>query len=89
MQATSDPYDLLEFKEDGIPLEEVWPAMEECVRSGYAKSIGLSNFNSEQIERILSIASVKPVVNEVTHFLCTLYVLCFVYLVLLKGFVLG
>lgn len=48
-----------------IPLEETWRGMEECYRLGYAKSIGLSNFNSLQIERILAVAKVKPVVNQV------------------------
>lgn len=48
-----------------IPLEETWRGMEECYRLGYAKSIGLSNFNSSQIERILTVAKVKPVINQV------------------------
>lgn len=34
--------------------------MEEQVDSGRAKSIGLSNFNSEQIERIMKIARIQP-----------------------------
>ena len=48
-----------------MKFEETWPAMEEIVRLGLAKSIGISNFNSEQIERILKIAKIKPVVNQV------------------------
>ena len=44
---------------------ETWKAMEECVELGLTKSIGLSNFNSEQIERVLSVATVKPVTNQV------------------------
>lgn len=39
--------------------------MEECVRQGYAKSLGLSNFNQSQMERILSIAEFKPVAHQV------------------------
>jgi diketogulonate reductase-like aldo/keto reductase len=39
--------------------------MEECVKQGLTKSIGLSNFNSEQIQRVLDIATIKPVVNQV------------------------
>ena len=39
--------------------------MEECVRLGLTKSIGLSNFNSVQIDRVLSIAKIKPVINQV------------------------
>lgn len=39
--------------------------MEELVRLGLTKSIGLSNFNSTQIQRILNVAEIKPVVNQV------------------------
>lgn len=39
--------------------------MEECCKLGLTKSIGLSNFNSQQIERVLSIAKIKPVMNQV------------------------
>lgn len=44
---------------------ETWQGMEECVKLGLAKSIGLSNFNSEQIDRVLQHAKVKPVVNQI------------------------
>lgn len=44
---------------------ETWQGMEQCIELRLAKSIGLSNFNSEQIERILGNCKVKPVVNQV------------------------
>lgn len=44
---------------------ETWKAMEEAQKLGLTKSIGISNFNAEQIERILKIATIKPVVNQV------------------------
>ncbi|OAD52082.1 Aldo-keto reductase family 1 member B10 [Eufriesea mexicana] len=44
---------------------DTWRGMEECVKLGLTKSIGLSNFNSQQIDRILSIAQIKPVMNQV------------------------
>ncbi|XP_043266025.1 aldo-keto reductase family 1 member B1-like [Colletes gigas] len=44
---------------------DTWRGMEECVKLGLTKSIGLSNFNSQQIDRILSIAEIKPVMNQV------------------------
>ncbi|KAF5302640.1 hypothetical protein FQR65_LT08481 [Abscondita terminalis] len=44
---------------------ETWKAMEECVRLGLTKGIGISNFNSKQVERILKAATIKPVVNQV------------------------
>jgi len=40
---------------------DTWKEMEKMVEKGYVKSIGLSNFNKKQIERILAIASIKPV----------------------------
>lgn len=39
--------------------------MEKLVQSGRVRSIGISNFNSEQTDRILSIATIKPVTNQV------------------------
>ncbi|XP_018375713.1 PREDICTED: aldose reductase-like [Trachymyrmex cornetzi] len=39
--------------------------MEECVKLDLTRSISLSNFNSEQIDRMLSIAQIKPVMNQV------------------------
>lgn len=44
---------------------DTWRGMEECVKLGLTKSIGLSNFNSQQIDRVLSIAEIKPVMNQV------------------------
>lgn len=44
---------------------ETWKGMEECVDKGLTKSIGLSNFNSKQIEAVLEIADIKPVNNQV------------------------
>ncbi len=46
---------------------ETWRAMEKCVELGLVRSIGLSNFNSEQVQRILDNCKIKPVVNQV-HF---------------------
>lgn len=57
--------------EKGNPMEanedylETWRGMEECVKLGLTKSIGISNFNSKQIDSILSIAEIKPVMNQV------------------------
>nr|SVE75624.1 EOG090X0289 [Daphnia hispanica] len=38
----------------------LWKAMEAQVDAGRAKSIGLSNFNSEQIDRIVQSSRIKP-----------------------------
>lgn len=39
--------------------------IEEFIRLGAVRSIGLSNFNIEQIERILAHARIRPVVNQI------------------------
>ncbi|RWS23290.1 uncharacterized protein B4U80_07110 [Leptotrombidium deliense] len=44
---------------------ETYKGMEDCFNSGLIKSIGLSNFNSEQIKRVLDACTVKPVMNQV------------------------
>ncbi|CAH0713938.1 unnamed protein product, partial [Brenthis ino] len=44
---------------------ETWRGMEETVKLGLAKSIGVSNFNEEQLERLLKYAKIKPVVNQI------------------------
>lgn len=44
---------------------ETWKVMEQLVNSGKVKSIGVSNFNSEQLERLLSVANIVPAVNQV------------------------
>jgi diketogulonate reductase-like aldo/keto reductase len=53
------------FIASDVDYVDTWKAMEECFKLGLTKSIGLSNFNSEQIQRVLDIATIKPVVNQV------------------------
>lgn len=43
---------------------ETWTAMEECVTLGLV--LGVSNFNSEQVERLLGHCKIKPVMNQVS-----------------------
>ncbi|XP_069954439.1 aldo-keto reductase family 1 member A1-like [Cherax quadricarinatus] len=45
-------------------LEGVWRAMEAQVDAGKVKAIGLSNFNSQQIERIVKVARIQPAVLQ-------------------------
>ncbi|XP_054262266.1 aldo-keto reductase family 1 member A1-like [Macrosteles quadrilineatus] len=47
------------------PYLETWKAMERCVQQGLAKSIGVSNFNSKQVAKVLENATIKPVTNQV------------------------
>lgn len=46
---------------------DTWKAMEGVLSKGLAKNIGVSNFNSEQITRLLKNATVKPVTNQVNQ----------------------
>ena len=54
-------------KEDAVPFdfEGVWRAMEECQRLGLAKAIGVSNFTTEHLGKILAFATIPPAVNQV------------------------
>lgn len=51
-------YDYTDYK-------DTWKAMEKLVEKGLVKAIGLSNFNSRQIDDVLSVATVKPAVLQV------------------------
>lgn len=44
---------------------DTYRAMERLVKSGRARSIGVSNFNSEQLERVNREAEIKPVTNQI------------------------
>lgn len=39
---------------------DTWKALEAIQKKGLAKSIGLSNFNKRQIERVLQVATITP-----------------------------
>ncbi|XP_053208245.1 aldo-keto reductase family 1 member B1-like [Panonychus citri] len=44
---------------------ETWKGMEDVQKAGLSKSIGVSNFNSEQIQRVLDNCEIKPVMNQI------------------------
>jgi len=52
------------FEEEEI-LEDVWRGMEACKAEGLARSIGVSNFRPQDLERVLKIAKDVPVVNQI------------------------
>lgn len=44
---------------------EVWKALEEAYKDGKLKAIGVSNFVFEDIENILEVAEIKPMINQI------------------------
>nr|CDS26970.2 aldo keto reductase family 1 member B4 [Hymenolepis microstoma] len=46
-------------------LEDTWREMEKLVPAGLAKSVGVSNFNKRQLERIIKHGTIVPAVNQI------------------------
>uniref|UniRef100_A0A1A9V3P9 NADP-dependent oxidoreductase domain-containing protein n=1 Tax=Glossina austeni TaxID=7395 RepID=A0A1A9V3P9_GLOAU len=44
---------------------DTWKAMEKLVAKGLTKSIGVSNFNSEQLKRLMENCKIKPIHNQI------------------------
>jgi diketogulonate reductase-like aldo/keto reductase len=49
------------------PLYKTWQEMEECVRKGLCRAIGVSNFNVQLLLDLLSYAEIKPAVNQIEY----------------------
>lgn len=45
--------------------KEVWRAMEDALKAGKVRAIGVSNFLEEDIENIMGSCEIKPMVNQV------------------------
>jgi len=50
---------------DVVPFEETWRELEKLVDEGLVKAIGLSNFNSQQVDEVMGFARIKPAVLQV------------------------
>merc|ERR1712176_866786 len=55
----------VEKKYGNMHYVEVWKKMEELVDDNLAKSIGVSNFNAYQVNRLVNNCRIKPVMNQV------------------------
>jgi len=67
-KATLDESDTREKKAhatEPVDYVDTWKAMEELVKCGKVKSIGVSNFNQFQLERLMKECTIKPVNNQV------------------------
>jgi len=49
----------------GVTYEQTWHAMEELVREGLVRNIGVSNVGTQKIRDVLSYAKIKPAVLQV------------------------
>ena len=56
-------------RDSNISVVETWKGMEDAYRKGLVKSIGVSNFNIEQLCRIMRMCQIKPVVNQVRFYI--------------------
>lgn len=60
---------LSKFQQDGVDEKidylETWRGFESVLSKGLAKSIGVSNFNVEQMKRLLANCKVPPSTNQV------------------------
>ncbi|KAF8811551.1 Aldo/keto reductase [Phlegmacium glaucopus] len=52
------------YTENG-DFERTWREFERCKQEGLTKSIGVSNFNIEELQKLLKIAHIKPAVNQI------------------------
>ena len=50
---------------DRVPIRETWEAMEELVRAGLVKAIGVANFTAPLLLDLFSYAKVQPAVNQI------------------------
>jgi aldehyde reductase len=57
--------ELFPIETSDVDYVDTWKGLEQVHAAGLTKSIGLSNFNSKQIDRVIAAAKVKPVCNQV------------------------
>ena len=48
-----------------VPVQETWAAMEDLVRKGLVRNIGVSNFTVAKLRPLLEHAKIRPAVNQV------------------------
>jgi len=53
------------FLLSGVDYLDSWRGMEEVAKLGLAKSIGVSNFSIEQLERLLAVSTITPATNQI------------------------
>lgn len=53
------------LKLDTVPVRETWEAMQELVKAGLVRAIGVSNFTVPMLVDLLTYADIPPTVNQV------------------------
>ncbi|XP_060648701.1 1,5-anhydro-D-fructose reductase-like [Drosophila nasuta] len=75
------PFTLIASEDGGVKKDEqglmipdlrtnhaaTWVEMEKLVPNGLARSIGISNFDQEQVGRLLKTAKIRPATNQIEH----------------------
>ncbi|KAF8707064.1 hypothetical protein AX14_013704 [Amanita brunnescens Koide BX004] len=56
---------LVHFPDAVKSIESGWKEFEKIKKDGLARSIGVSNFNLEQLQSLIKTAQIKPAVNQV------------------------
>jgi 2,5-diketo-D-gluconate reductase A len=46
-------------------VRDTWQVMEDCVRQGKVRSIGVSNFNRHHLDDLLAYADIRPAINQI------------------------
>ncbi|KAI8441668.1 hypothetical protein MSG28_015212 [Choristoneura fumiferana] len=54
-----------DYSNNDVDFMETWRGLEDVQRLGLAKSIGVSNFNQSQLQRLLNESSIKPAVLQI------------------------
>jgi diketogulonate reductase-like aldo/keto reductase len=50
---------------DNVSVQETWQAMEQLVKNGLVKSIGVANFSGPMLVDLLTYAKIRPAMNQV------------------------
>lgn len=58
---SNDEYNVINFDD----VCRTWAGLEDTIHSGLAKSIGTANFNGLQVKRLLNVARINPVINNI------------------------
>jgi len=53
------------LSDDDLPLSTTWAAMEDLVKAGLTRHIGVSNVNIPRLRSLLKTASIKPEMNQI------------------------